>query len=63
MRINNGCCGEHSWPQALYVRVVGRPAQVVHEEHKPVTLAPGLYRVQQAREFDYIGQLARWVAD
>jgi hypothetical protein len=34
-----------------------------HEEHKPLTLPAGNYRIRIAREFDYLRQDARMVID
>lgn len=34
----------------LYVRVI-EETRIVHEEHKPITLAPGVYRVYAQREY------------
>ena len=34
-----------------------------HEEHKPLTLPAGNYRIRIAREFDYLRQAARMVVD
>ena len=36
----------------LFLSVLGSPARVVHEEHKPIELAPGRYRVWRQREYD-----------
>lgn len=46
-----------------YVRVGENGVSIVHEEHHTVTLPPGLHKVHIAREFDYLGQFARFVAD
>ena len=35
----------------LYMRVTAPTATVVHEEHKPITLSKGLYRVWKQREY------------
>jgi hypothetical protein len=35
----------------VYIKVVADTARIVHEEHKPVTLPRGLYRVWQQREY------------
>jgi hypothetical protein len=40
-----------------------RPATVTHEEHKPITLEPGLWEVWRVSEYDYFSQMARTVAD
>jgi hypothetical protein len=49
--------------QEIYVRVRAVPIQVLHEEHLPVTLAPGDYKVTRAREYDYLSRLAMPVRD
>jgi len=40
----------------LYLRV-DSPVQVVHPEHKPITLEPGFWRVGIQLEYDYFGLL------
>jgi hypothetical protein len=36
----------------LYLRVLGRePVRIVHEEHSPIVLAPGVYEVIRQREY------------
>jgi hypothetical protein len=35
----------------LYMRVVAKTARIVHEEHKPIEIPQGLYRVWQQREY------------
>src|SRR5689334_22017808 len=35
----------------LYVNVMAESARVVHEEHKPISLPRGFYRVWQQREY------------
>ncbi len=37
-------------PDGLYLRVE-EPGSVVHEEHSPIPLAPGCYRVWRQREY------------
>lgn len=51
-------------PRALYVghaKVVDGTARISHQEHGPVTLPPGTYRIRRQREFD--PKDARLVAD
>ena len=36
----------------LFLRVLGSPARVVHEEHQTIELPPGDYRVWRQREYD-----------
>lgn len=48
---------------ARYLRVMGpAPVQLQHEEHSPVTLPPGSYRVTIHREYQP-GELPRQVQD
>ena len=35
----------------IFVNVTANTARVVHEEHKPITLPRGIYRVWQQREY------------
>lgn len=35
---------------SLYLRVLA-PTRIVHEEHRPIPLEPGIYRVWQQREY------------
>jgi len=42
---------------------LGRSTTITHEEHKPITLAPGLYDIGRVREYDYFSQMARAVQD
>ena len=46
-----------------YLQVEGEePVVLVHEEHDPLRLSPGVYEVRRQRE--YVPQRrARWVAD
>lgn len=40
-----------------------RAATVVHEEHKPITLAPGIWEIGRVREYDYFQDMERQVID
>lgn len=40
-----------------------RPATVVHEEHKPISLSPGIWEIGRVREYDYFQHMARQVID
>lgn len=35
----------------LFMVITGAPATLFHEEHDPITFAPGVYRVRTQREF------------
>lgn len=43
--------------------VLERAATVTHEEHKPVTLEPGVWEIGRVQEYDYLSQMTRNVAD
>lgn len=43
--------------------IVGNTVQLLHEEHKPVEVEPGVYQVDIVREFDYEEMEARRVVD
>jgi len=40
-----------------------RAATVVHEEHKPIRLSPGVWEIGRVQEYDYFSRMARPVAD
>ena len=46
----------------FYIRV-NKEKTVTHEEHNPVTIPPGVYRVRKVREYDHFAEEARAVAD
>ena len=35
----------------MFIKVVAPTARVIHQEHKPITLPCGIYRVWQQREY------------
>lgn len=48
----------------VYVKVEANGVSIVHEEHHPVRLEPNTtYKVNRARECDYLAQAARYIAD
>lgn len=57
--INNTSVGE----TPRYVNIEGGTATITHEEHKPLDIAPGHYRVSIVREWDHIGEFSRSVVD
>lgn len=40
-----------------------RAATVVHEEHKPIRLSPGVWEIGRVREYDYFQHMSRQVMD
>ena len=42
---------------------LSKAATVVHEEHKPIMLSPGIWEIGRVREFDYFQQMERQVMD
>ena len=39
------------------------PVTITHEEHKPITIPGGFYKVGIVQEYDYIGMQSRRVED
>ena len=48
----NGLAELYEHEDTLFLRVVETPARVVHEEHRPIELLPGVYRVWRQREYN-----------
>lgn len=40
-----------------------KPVSVIHNEHKPIVLEPGIWRVGIQREYDYMTEISRKVID
>lgn len=40
-----------------------KAATVVHEEHKPVRLSPGIWEIGRVQEFDWFSRMQRQVQD
>lgn len=40
-----------------------KAATVTHQEHKAITLTPGIWEVGRVQEYDYFAQMARNVTD
>lgn len=40
-----------------------KAATIRHEEHKPITLSPGIWEVGRVKEFDYFSRMERQVID
>ena len=47
----------------LYLSVGAGGATITHEEHKPVELPAGGYRIGRVREYDHLAEEAREVRD
>lgn len=47
----------------MYVEVRGSDANLTHEEHSKIILAPGTYKVITEREYDYFLEETRKVLD
>jgi hypothetical protein len=51
-RVNeSGAADLYATSEGLYLHVRGTSVTVVHEEHRPVTLTSGYYRVWRQREY------------
>jgi hypothetical protein len=48
--------------RVCYLEVL-EPVTITHEEHKPMTIPPGKYAVQQVREYIYILDMEQRVID
>jgi len=40
-----------------------RAATIIHEEHAPIRLSPGVWEVGRVQEYDYFAQMSRQVMD
>ena len=40
-----------------------RAATVVHEEHGPITLEPGIWEIGRVKEYDWFSKMERQVVD
>jgi len=47
----------------VYVKIDGDPAEVIHQEHAPLTIAPGIYEIDKVKEYDHFKEEARRVRD
>ena len=46
-----------------FVNITGGPATITHEEHAPLTIPEGHYKVSIVREYDHLAGRARFVID
>ncbi len=46
-----------------FIRITGNSAVIKHEEHNPLTIPAGHYKIGIVREFDHISGTARYVVD
>lgn len=42
---------------------LSKPATVIHDEHHPITLTPGIWEIGRVREFDWLQNMERQVID
>ena len=42
---------------------LARAATVTHQEHKPITLTPGIWEVGRVKEYDWFSKMERQVID
>lgn len=40
-----------------------KQATLTHEEHKPITLSPGIWEIGRVQEYDWFSQMQRQVMD
>ncbi len=46
----------------MYLEVQA-PVTIVHDEHKPLPIPPGIYRVGRVKEYDYFSRMERAIED
>ncbi len=46
----------------LYLEVT-EPTTIVHEEHKPIDIPEGIYKIGRVKEYDYLQEMERHVID
>lgn len=49
--------------QGVIYAQIAKQVDLVHEEHGPVSLDPGIYRFDRVQEYDHFQEEARQVAD
>ena len=42
---------------------LAREATIQHEEHKPITLSPGIWEIGRVREYDWFSKMERPIVD
>ena len=64
-RVTTGEAVLYSIPNSVdkFLEVISESAVVTHEEHKPITLPKGTYKIGIVQEYDYDAEEARQVRD
>jgi len=47
----------------LFLEVDAREVTITHEEHKPLPIPEGIYRIGRVKEYDYFAEMERRVID
>ena len=58
--------GVHLYKQngeIFLVNESGKPVSIQHQEHKPVTVDPGVWQIGIVKEYDYLQEMERKVVD
>ena len=55
--------GRQNGDRVNVVKIDGNAATMIHEEHNPISIPPGMYKVTQVREFDHLSMTTRMVID
>ena len=55
--------GGHHSDRVDILCIDGGAATMIHEEHNPINIPPGMYKVSQVKEFDHISMATRLVMD
>lgn len=59
---NPDICELYEVEGVLYVKA-SQPVKLTHQEHNTLTLEPGIWKVGQVKEFDYLQNMIRSVVD
>jgi len=62
-KVTNGLAELFETGSTKYLKVLSEEATITHEEHKPITIPKGLYKIGIVREYDHFLEESRNVAD
>ena len=62
-RISQGLAELFESGSTKYLKVLSDEAVLTHEEHGPITIPKGTYKIGRVREFDHFSEEARAVQD
>lgn len=62
-RISKGLAELFESGSTKFLKVLSDEAVLTHEEHKPITLPRGVYRIRKVREYDHFAEESKFVCD